>query len=236
MPMVVASILRLVTSPKVFRMPAPVADAVAFIDALQATPCVQMAQLGLEWPRLRQLRLAKNLRGNDMPGAWLSSAAAQAGEHLVTFDRTSGACSRGASTPCLSPSRRIARLMRLGRPFPILPASLMFELDEITAAYVLTKKPPPAAPPSLHDMVRQVAMLGGFLARQGDGEPGLKTIWIVLQRVKVTVGLGTRNTCAPGAAAQSEAVASLSSSTLKVPYDHPARSPRSSSAQPLAGG
>ncbi len=117
MPMVVASFLRLVTSPKIFLMPTPVEDAVAFIDALLATPGVQMAPLGPEWPRLRQLCLAKNLRGNDMPDAWLSSAVAQAGEHLVTFDRTSGACSRGASTPCLSPSRRIARLMRLGRPF-----------------------------------------------------------------------------------------------------------------------
>ena len=80
-------------------------------------------------------------------------------------------------------SWRIARLMRLGRTCPDLPASLMFELDEITAAYVLTKKPPPAAPPSLNDMVRRVAMLGGFLARKGDGEPGVKTIWIGLQRV-----------------------------------------------------
>ena len=32
-------------------------------------------------------------------------------------------------------------------------------------------------------MVRRVAMLGGFLARKGDGEPGVKTIWIGLQRV-----------------------------------------------------
>ncbi len=87
MPMVVASFLRLVTSPKIFLMPTPVEDAVAFIDALLATPGVQMAPLGPEWPRLRQLCLAKNLRGNDMPDAWLSAAVAQAGEHLVTFDR-----------------------------------------------------------------------------------------------------------------------------------------------------
>ena len=26
-------------------------------------------------------------------------------------------------------------------------------------------------------------MLGGFLARKGDGEPGVKTLWIGLQRV-----------------------------------------------------
>ncbi len=32
-------------------------------------------------------------------------------------------------------------------------------------------------------MVRRAAMLGGFLARKGDGEPGVKTIRIGLQRV-----------------------------------------------------
>lgn len=80
-------------------------------------------------------------------------------------------------------SWRIARLMRLGRTCPDLPASLMFDVDEIKAAYVLTKKPLPAASPSLNDMVRRVAMLGGFLARKADGEPGVKTIWLGLQRV-----------------------------------------------------
>lgn len=79
-------------------------------------------------------------------------------------------------------SWRIARLMRLGRTCPDLPASLMFDPDEIQAAYVLTKKPPPAEP-RLNDVVRRVAMLGGFLARKGDGEPGVKTIWLGLQRV-----------------------------------------------------
>lgn len=87
MPMVLASFLRLVTSPKVFQVPTPVKDAVAFIDALLATPGVQLARLGPEWSTLRQLCLAKRLRGNDLPDAWLSSAVAQNGEHLVTFDR-----------------------------------------------------------------------------------------------------------------------------------------------------
>jgi hypothetical protein len=78
---------------------------------------------------------------------------------------------------------RINLLMRLGRTCPDLPASLMFDPDEIKAAYALTKKPVPATPPTLNDMVRRIAMLGGFLARKGDGEPGVKTIWLGLQRV-----------------------------------------------------
>ena len=87
MPMVLASFLRLVTSPKIFQIPTPAEDAVAFLDAILATPGVQLAQLGPEWSKLRQLCLEKSLRGNDLPDAWLSSAVAQHGEHLVTFDR-----------------------------------------------------------------------------------------------------------------------------------------------------
>lgn len=87
MPMVLASFLRLVTSPKIFQAPTPTEDAVAFVDALLASPGVQLAPLGPEWSRLRQLCLDKSLRGNDLPDAWLSAAVAHMGEHLVTFDR-----------------------------------------------------------------------------------------------------------------------------------------------------
>lgn len=87
MPMVVASFLRLVTSPKVFRQPTPIEDAVAFVDALLATPGAQLAPLGPEWPKLRQLCLDKQLAGNDLPDAWLAAAVSHLGEHLVGFDR-----------------------------------------------------------------------------------------------------------------------------------------------------
>lgn len=78
---------------------------------------------------------------------------------------------------------RIARLMRLGRTCPDLAASLFFDRDERTAAYVLNQKKPPARPPRLNEVVRLVAMCGGFLGRKGDGEPGAKTIWQGLQSV-----------------------------------------------------
>jgi Transposase Tn5 dimerisation domain len=42
---------------------------------------------------------------------------------------------------------------------------------------------PPAEPPSLREAVRMVAKLGGFLARRGDGEPGVKTLWRGLLRL-----------------------------------------------------
>lgn len=77
---------------------------------------------------------------------------------------------------------RIAHLMRMGRTCPDLGGSLFFDPDEIRAAYLLNKKLAPAAP-SLNDVVRMIARVGGFLARKGDGEPGAKTIWEGLRDV-----------------------------------------------------
>jgi hypothetical protein len=77
---------------------------------------------------------------------------------------------------------RIGRLMRLGRTCPDLDASLFFHPDEIRGAYLLAKKARPASAPTLNQMIRLIASLGGFLGRKSDGEPGAKTLWIGLQR------------------------------------------------------
>jgi hypothetical protein len=87
MPMVLASLLRLVTSPKIFVQPTPIADAVAFVDAILAMPGVKLASLGPEWPKLRQLCLEKQLVGNDLPDGWLAAAVDHHAEHLISFDR-----------------------------------------------------------------------------------------------------------------------------------------------------
>ena len=87
MPMVLASFLRLVTSPKIFQLPTPIDEAVGFVDALLAVSGVQLAPLGPEWPRLRQLCLDRQLSGNGLPDAWLAAATLHLGEHLVSFDR-----------------------------------------------------------------------------------------------------------------------------------------------------
>ncbi|PQV44143.1 IS4 family transposase [Paraburkholderia sp. BL21I4N1] len=80
-------------------------------------------------------------------------------------------------------SWRIARLMRVGRTCPELDASLFFAADEIHGAHVLCKKARPKKPPTLNQVIRMVASLGGFLGRKSDGEPGAKTLWIGMQRV-----------------------------------------------------
>jgi hypothetical protein len=81
---------------------------------------------------------------------------------------------------------RVAYLMRLGRICPNLDASLFFDPDEIRGAYLLTKERRPDRPPTLNDVVRLIARVGGFLGRKGDGEPGVKTIWQGIQEVRVS--------------------------------------------------
>ena len=78
---------------------------------------------------------------------------------------------------------RVTYLMRMSRTCPDLDAALFFEADEIRGVYLLAKKPTPATPPRLNEVLRLIAQLGGFLGRKSDGEPGVKTIWQGLQRV-----------------------------------------------------
>lgn len=85
-PMVIASFLRLVTHPKIFVQPTPMADALRFIDALLAACDGTPASLGPEWLILRRLCADKGLSDNDVPDAWLAAAAIYQGEHVGSFD------------------------------------------------------------------------------------------------------------------------------------------------------
>lgn len=78
---------------------------------------------------------------------------------------------------------RIMFLMRLGRTCPDLPADLVFDPLEWKLSFRLGKKALPDGIPTLNQVVRNLAMLGGFPGRKGDGEPGAKSIWIGYSRV-----------------------------------------------------
>ena len=91
---------------------------------------------------------------------------------------------------------RIHHLTFLGRVTPDLPCTVVFEDDQWKAITVFkTHLPPPETPPSLREMIRSVAQLGGFLARTGDGEPGSETLWRGLQRMD-DITLAFRSYCA----------------------------------------
>lgn len=79
---------------------------------------------------------------------------------------------------------RLARLMRLGRVHPDLEAALFFSPEEWQAAYLLGKKAVPKTLPSVREVIRQIASLGGFLGRKCDGKPGVKSLWIGMQRIR----------------------------------------------------
>ena len=67
----------------------------------------------------------------------------------------------------------------------------MFEPDEWKAAFILNQKHPPDTPPTLNEVTRLAARLGGFVARTGDGGPGVKTIWLDMQHI-LDFGAGVR--------------------------------------------
>lgn len=80
---------------------------------------------------------------------------------------------------------RVFHLTKLGREVPDLPCTVFCEQDEWKAlATFITKAPViEGTPPTLHQYTRMLASLGGFLGRNGDGEPGTKSIWLGQQRL-----------------------------------------------------
>ena len=72
----------------------------------------------------------------------------------------------------------------LGRAYPEIPCEVVFEPREWQTLYPMQfHSSPPPQPPPLRNMVRALARLGGFLARTGDGEPGIQSLWQGYQRL-----------------------------------------------------
>ena len=80
---------------------------------------------------------------------------------------------------------RIHNIPMAGRASPEVSCEIVFVPREGHTLYTMQhhSRPPPTPPP-LCEMVRTLAQLGGFLARKGDGEPGIKTIWQGYQRLQ----------------------------------------------------
>ncbi len=78
---------------------------------------------------------------------------------------------------------RIMYLCRLGRECPELSCEVVFEPSEWKSVYMTIKrKDPPPTPPTLNEMIRLIASLGGYVIRKSTN-PGTQTLWIGLQRV-----------------------------------------------------
>jgi Transposase DNA-binding/Transposase Tn5 dimerisation domain len=90
--------------------------------------------------------------------------------------------------PCLAiyliVTWRTLFVCRLGREFPDISCEAIFEPAEWQSVYqVVHHKAPPATVPTLAEMVRMVATLGGYVNRKRADPPGPQTIWLGLQRV-----------------------------------------------------
>ncbi len=78
---------------------------------------------------------------------------------------------------------KILYLCRLGRDCPDLDCELVFTPSEWKAVYMIVKhQAPPATPPTLNEMIRMIASLGGYVIRKKTN-PGTQTLWLGLQRV-----------------------------------------------------
>lgn len=73
------------------------------------------------------------------------------------------------------------------RAEPTAPCTVVFDQDTWEALAVAHQQPIPDTPPDLRTAVRQIAKLGGFLGRKGDGAPGVQTLWTGLMRLHAIV-------------------------------------------------
>ncbi len=115
--------------------------------------------------------------------------------------------------PCLAiyliVTWRTLFVCRLGRELPDISCEAVFEPAEWQSVYQIVKRDtPPKQPPTLREMVRLVAQLGGYVNRKRKDEPGPQTVWLGLQRLHdialcwAVFGPGARQTlatAAPGA-------------------------------------
>lgn len=79
---------------------------------------------------------------------------------------------------------RLLALTYAARTQPAAPAAPWVSADEWTVVWTARHPGQPLPPgPTLQQAVRELAGLGGFLGRRGDGEPGVITLWRGLQRL-----------------------------------------------------
>lgn len=80
---------------------------------------------------------------------------------------------------------RVFHITKLSRENPDAPCTECFEEHEWKAVqfYWTKKQDFPSNPPSLREVTRMTAQLGGFLGRKCDREPGTQALWTGLQRL-----------------------------------------------------
>jgi hypothetical protein len=79
---------------------------------------------------------------------------------------------------------RTLYVCHLGRECPEVCCEVVFEPWEWKPVWTVVRRtPPPRTPPTLGDMVRYIAQLGGYVNRRSSASPGPQTLWIGIQRM-----------------------------------------------------
>jgi toxin-antitoxin system PIN domain toxin len=86
--LVLSAFTRLVTNHRIFSMPTPVAEAMAFCDAVRQSPsAVVVAPTDRHWGIFSELCVRTPARGNLVPDAYLAALAIENGATFATRDR-----------------------------------------------------------------------------------------------------------------------------------------------------
>jgi hypothetical protein len=78
---------------------------------------------------------------------------------------------------------RTLYVCRLGRSCPEMSCEAVFEPAEWKSVCQVVCGEVPSKPPTLAEMVKMVAQLGGYVNRKRDDPPGPQTVWLGLERV-----------------------------------------------------
>jgi toxin-antitoxin system PIN domain toxin len=85
--LVLSGALRVLTHPRVFAEPTPLAEALVFVQALRGRPnCVEIAPGPRHWSIFGGLCRATQATGNEIPDAYLAALAIESGSEWITTD------------------------------------------------------------------------------------------------------------------------------------------------------
>ena len=86
--LVLSGFVRIVTHPKIFTDPSPLADALAFAEQVRSQPhCVILGPGDRHWEIFCRLCREAEARGNLVPDAYLAALAIESGSEWITMDR-----------------------------------------------------------------------------------------------------------------------------------------------------
>ena len=87
-PLVLSAVVRITTSPRVYRMPSGIKEAFQFCDSLLGQPHCQIVEPGEQhWEIFRRLCIETETRGPRASDAWFAALAIEWGCEWITLDR-----------------------------------------------------------------------------------------------------------------------------------------------------